>query len=115
MKIAVLALALATLSSNALADDHPLLAAPTVLQCLHPEGARYLRVQRLADAWDGAAQYGADSSEVDRIYYSGIITYHPYALDAAVIWRKGMVRLVLLGDTAPLPPNTNCSLLNWNG
>jgi hypothetical protein len=96
-------------------NDHPLLRAQDVLRCLHPEGAHYQRVVKLTNSWDQASIYGADSSEVDRIFYSGAVSYHPYALDAAVIWRKGMVRLVIVGDTAPLPPNTNCALLNWQG
>ena len=110
-----IAVALLLFSSVAIADDdHPRIQARAALKCLHPT-ARFVRLEKLSDAWEGAAQYGADSSEVDRIHFAGGVTYHPYVLDAAVIWRKGMVRIVVLQDTAPFPPNDRCALLNWNG
>ncbi len=115
MKITVACLSLLLSAATASADaTHPVIKAPDALKCFHPT-AHFIRHVRLADHWEGAAGYGADRSEIDRIFYSGDVTAHPYRLDAAVLWRKGMVRLVLLSDTAVVPPDNTCPLLNWNG
>lgn len=110
----LIAAAMMLTATAASADDLPRLRAPDVLRCFHPT-ARYLSREKISTEWAGASDYGAERSEVDQIHFSGAVTYHPYTLDAAVIWRKGMVRVVLLADTAAVPPNDKCALLNWQG
>ena len=83
-----------------------------VLACYHPTG-RFRAASEIQRPWQDAAQWGAERSMVLRIAWSGAMTGQSYTTDVVLMERGGMLRGMILGSTAVVPPSRRCQLEGW--
>ena len=96
----------ATQMQESLAD-----ASMGILQCYHKTG-RFRGVDTLYSNWDRQNQYGAEQSEVIKIYFNGISGL-PYQMIVAVMKKESSVRTFVIDENTTIPYNKRCELEHW--
>lgn len=86
-------------------------AAKGVMQCYHPTG-RFRGVDTLYSNWDRQNQYGAEHSEVIKIYFNGVSGL-PYQMIVAVMKQENSVRAFVIDENTTIRYNKNCELEHW--
>lgn len=82
-----------------------------VLHCYH-RTARFRFVDVVQSPWPRQGQYGAQSSAVVRIQYTGV-TGTAYMMHVAVMAKEKAVRAAVINDSAVIPYNKKCALEEW--
>jgi len=85
--------------------------AMQTLNCYH-KTARFRGVQILGSPWRQQSMYGAQSSVVIRIHFTGMFGA-PYQMIVAAMAREGAYRTFVLQENAVIPYNKRCELENW--
>jgi hypothetical protein len=110
-KIALMAIALLTLSSPAHADDDDV--GMTFLKCFHPTG-KYDRI-----TLEAPQEMGGHTGRNGRIFFRGALSGSTYYM--RFVWESRQVegswetKVTPGEDTAPFPANPRCRLRNWTG
>lgn len=86
-------------------------ASMGVLQCYH-KTARFRRVDLLTSNWDRQSQYGAEQSDIVRIYFEGI-SGSPYEMVVVLMKKDNAVRTVVLNENTLIRYNKHCELEHW--
>ena len=86
-------------------------AAKEVMQCDHPSG-RFRGVDPLYSPWDRQNQYGAEQSEVIKIYFNGVSGLQ-YQMIVAVMRKENSVRTFVIDEDTLSPYNKGCGLEHW--
>jgi hypothetical protein len=84
-----------------------------ILNCYH-RTARYQHADEVERPWSRQTQYGARSSAVIRIQYSGM-SKTQYEMTVAVLSKGTQIRTAVIADTAIIPFNKKCQLEEWSG
>lgn len=85
--------------------------AREVINCYH-HTARFAGLNVVGSPWVGQAQYGAESSAVMQIYFTGV-SGTTYEMIVAAMSKGHQYRTAVLRDTALIPYNKNCALERW--
>ena len=86
-------------------------ASMGVLQCYHKTG-RFRGVDTLSSHWNRQDQYGAEQSEIIKIYFNGVSGL-PYQMIVAVMKKKNSVRTFVIDENTTIPYNKRCELEHW--
>jgi hypothetical protein len=85
--------------------------AMETVRCYHPS-SRFRGVDFLGKSWPYQDKYGATSSAVIRIHFTGI-TSTPYQMTIAALANGTRLRTFVLSENALIPYNKNCQLERW--
>lgn len=85
--------------------------AMQTLTCYH-KTARFRGVQILGSPWRQQSMYGAQSSVVIRIHFTGV-SGTPYQMIVAAMAKENAFRTFVLEENALVPYNKHCELENW--
>jgi len=85
--------------------------ARETLRCYHPS-ARFRDVNFVAAPWPEHYKFGAQSSAVIQISFTGL-TGQPYQMLIAAMAKDRSYRTFVLGETSTIRYNRNCEFENW--
>ena len=84
-----------------------------ILNCYHRTG-RYQIADVVESPWSRQKDYGADSSALLLISYSGV-SGAKYQMQVALLRKQKTIRTAVLSDTAAIPYSKRCELEQWIG